>query len=219
MKRPLLIAVFGAVIVACAAPAHAAICAPKKLVHAVIAEITPDIPSSSFAAQPKEFYRIGSDRLRTEEAADPGNGIHGVIVVSEPDIWMANLYDGSGKHIVDPGPTYFARAPVFGQLLPGKLASLEIGCEPAFIAEFAPNPVRQEQVGSARYDVYRVQDGIDAVELLELPGSKAPSFARYFRNGKLVIALRYDLYAADLAENPQLFVRPAGIKYEEMKQN
>ena len=128
---------------------------------------------------------------------------------------MANLYDRTGKHILDPGPTYFARAPVFGELLPGKLASLELGCEPAFIAEFAPHPIRQEQIGSARYDVYRVKDGTSAVELLELPGSKAPSFARYFSDGKLRIALRYDLYATDLEENPQLFVRPPGITYEE----
>jgi hypothetical protein len=213
----LLIALCSAVVVAYAASADAAICAPKQLVHVVVADITSDAPSTSFGAQPRAFYRLGSDRLRIEEAADPGNGIHGLIVISEPNIWMVNLYDRSGKHIVDPGPTFFAKAPVFGELLPGKLASLELGCEPAFIAEFAPNPVRQEQVGSARYDVHRVEDGVNAVEILALPGSKAPSFARRFRNGKLLIALRYDLYVADLAENPQLFVRPPGIKYEETK--
>ncbi len=157
MKRRLLIAVMSALIVACVAPADAAICAPKKLVHLVIVDITPGIPVTSFATKPKGVYRIGSDRLRTEEAADPSNGIHGLIVVSEPNIWMANLYDGTGKHIVDPGPTYFGKAPLFGELLPGKLASLELGCEAAFMAEFAPNPIRQEQVGSALYEVYRVE--------------------------------------------------------------
>lgn len=217
MKRSWFIAVFSAVVVACVAPADAAVCAPKKLVHVIIADITPGIPSTSFAAQPKGYYRVGSDRLRIEEAADPGNRIHGIIVVSEPNIWMANLYDAKGKHIVDPGPTYFAKAPVFGAELPGKLVSLELGCEEAFLAEFAPNPIRREQVGGAQYEVYRIQDGTSTVELLGLPGTKAPSFARYFRDGKLLISLRYDLYATDLPEHPQLFERPPGITYEEMK--
>lgn len=87
----------------------------------------------------------------------------------------------------------------------------------AFIAEVAPNPIRQEQLGGARYDVYGGKDGTSAVELLELPGTGKPSFARYFRNGKLLIALRYDVYATDLPDNPQLFVRPPGITYEEAK--
>ena len=216
MKRPLLI-LCGAIMVACAAPADAAICAPKTLVHIVVVDVSPDIPRQSFAAQPRVFYRLGSDRLRIEEAADPDNRIHGLAVIAEPDIWMANLYDASGKHIVDPGPTYFAKAPVFGTVLPGKLASLEIGCEPAFLAEFAPKPVRREQVGSARYDVYRVENAPDVVELLASPGAKTPSLARYFRNGRLRIALRYDLYATDLPEDPRLFLRPPGITYEEAR--
>jgi hypothetical protein len=217
MKRPLFTAAFVAATVACAASADAVVCAPKTLVHVVVADVTPDVPRTSFAARPKEFYRIGSDRLRIEEASDPANGIHGLIVVSEPNIWMVNLSDRTGKHIVDPGPTYFAKAPVFGTPLPGKLAGLEFGCEPAFIADFAPNPVRHEQVADARYDVYAVADGTSSVELLTLPRTRTPSMARYFRNGKLQVALRYDLYATDLAKDPQLFVRPPGITYEEAK--
>ena len=130
---------------------------------------------------------------------------------------MVNRYDNTGKHIVDAGPTYLARAPVFGTLLPGNLASLELGCEQAFIAEFAPNPIRQEQIAGAHYDVYVVKDGNDAVELLTLPRTKTLSFARYFHNKKLQTALRYDLYATGLAEDPQLFVQPLGITYEEAK--
>lgn len=155
--------------------------------------------------------------MRTEEAADLVHGIHALIVVSEPNIWMVNLYDRTGTHATDPGPTYFVRAPVFGTLLTGKLASLELGCEPAFIAQFAPRPIRREQIGGVRYEVYVVKDGTSAVELLEVPRSKKPSFARYFRDGKLAMALRYDVYATDLAANPQLFVRPRGITYEEAK--
>src|ERR1700738_3470004 len=99
--------------------------------------------------------------MRIEEAVDAVNGIHGVIVVAEPSSWMANLYDGTGKHIVDPGPTFFAIAPVFGTRLPGKLIDLELGCEADFIAANAPKPVRAEQVGGVGFDVYRIEEGPD----------------------------------------------------------
>ncbi len=52
--------------------------------------------------------------LRIEEALDAANGIHGIVVVDEPKIWMANLYDKTGRLIIDPGPTYFAKAPIVG---------------------------------------------------------------------------------------------------------
>jgi hypothetical protein len=137
-----------------------------------------------------------------------------LVVVSKPVIWMLNLYDRTSEHIVDPGPTCFAKAPVFGTPLPGKLASLELGCESAFIAEFAPDPIRHEQIADARYDVYAVRERANSVELPTLPRTKTPSIARYFRNGELQIALRYDLYVIDLADEPQLFARPSGITYE-----
>jgi hypothetical protein len=195
-----------------AAPAEAT-CAPQKLVHITVVNVTPGIDTTSFAAQPKNFYRIGSDKLRIEEALDAANGIHAVIVVAEPRIWMANLYDGTGKLIVDPGPTYFARAPIVGTNLKGKLAGLEFACENDFIAANAPTPVRSEAVGTTRYDVYRIVDGADAVEILERPGSGKPSLIRYYRQGALAMVLRYDLYATDLPDDFALFIPPANIHY------
>ena len=159
------------------------------------------------------YYRTGSDKLRIEEAIDAANGIHGVIVVAEPNIWMANLYDGTGKHIVDPGPTFFAKAPVFGTSLSGKLIGLEFGCEADFIAANAPKPVRVEQVGGIGFDVYRIEDGPDAVEILEKSGTNIPAFARYFHQGNLVAVLRYDLYRTNLPSDPSLFVAPPNVRY------
>ncbi len=97
-----------------ACPAYAATCAPQQLVHIVVTDITPGIPAGAFAAKPRSLYRVGDDKMRIEEASDPANGIHGVVVIAEPNIWMANLYDGTGKHLVDPGPSLLTEAPVFG---------------------------------------------------------------------------------------------------------
>jgi hypothetical protein len=184
-----------------------------------VVNVTPGVPAGSFGAEPRGFYRIGSDKLRVEEAADPSNGIHAVVVISEPNIWMANLFDNTGKHIVDPGPTFFAKAPVFGAPGPsGKLVGLEFGCEAEFLAANAPKAVRSEQIGNARYNVYRVDDEPDAVEVLELSGTSTPAYARYYHQGKMVELLRYDLYSTAPANDPNLFAPPAGVRYSEAPQ-
>lgn len=201
-----------------AAPASAATCAPPTLLHIITVDVTPGITSQMFAAQPKGLYRIGSDKMRVEEAPDPANGIHGLVVVAEPNIWMANLLDNTGKHIVDPGPTFFVKAPVFGIAgLSPRLLDLELGCEAAYLAANAPKAVRSEQLGGAAYLVYRVDDNPDAVEILEKSGSNTPAFARYFHQGKLELVLRYDLYSTGLQSNPDLFTPPSSVHFSETK--
>jgi hypothetical protein len=220
MKRNFHAAAVGVALLWCASPVYAATCAPQKLLHIVTVDVTPGIPSASFAAQPKGLYRIGSDKVGMEEAPDPANGIHGLIVAAEPNIWMVNLYDNTGKHIVDPGPSFLAKAPVFGMSgLSSKLLGLEFGCEADFIAANAPAPVRSEQIGNSRFDVYRVDEGPDAVEILEQSGTSTPAFARYYHQGKLAAVLRYDLYATGLANDPDLFVPPSGVHYTEVGQH
>lgn len=215
IKTAVFIAVLAGISIAVAsAPAAAATCAPAKLVHIAVANADAGIDPTSFAGQPKNYYRIGSDKLRIEEAVDAANGIHGVIVVAEPNIWMANLYNGTGQHIVDPGPTFFAKAPVFGTKLSSKLIGLEFGCENDFIAANAPNPIRVEAVSGTNYNVYRVEDGTDAIEILEKTGTTIPAFVRYYSQGSLGAVLRYDLYLTGLPNDPSLFVPPPNVQYK-----
>lgn len=214
---------FPALMIALAAmtvPAYAATCAPQRLVHIVLTDVTPGIDAGSFAAQPKTYYRIGSGKLRIEEEPDKPNGIHGLIIVAEPDIWMINLFDNTGRHIVDPGPTFNAIAPVIAMRhVPPKLAGLQLGCEANFLAANAIAPTRTEQIGNAGFTVYRISDGNDAVELLERQGTKTPAYARYYRHGKLNWVLRYDLYETGLPNNPSLFVPPAGVRMTQASQH
>jgi hypothetical protein len=218
MKHNVGLFSLGIAFLCCAGTAGASVCAPAKLVHLVTVDVTPGVPAASFGAQPRVMYRIGSDRVRIEEAPDVPNGIHGIVVMAEPNIWMANLYDRTGKHIVDPGPTFYAKAPIFYGTpgLSSKLTDLEFGCEADFIAANASTPVRSEQIAGSRFDVYRVDGGTDAVEILERSGTSVPSFVRYYQQGKLVEAIRYDLYVTGLPNDPALFVPPAGVQYSEV---
>jgi hypothetical protein len=64
---------------------------------------SPEIPKDSFAAQVKRMYRAGSRYCRTEEGPDLEHGIHGLVVINEPDSWLINRFDKTAKHMVDPG--------------------------------------------------------------------------------------------------------------------
>lgn len=68
--------------------------------------ISPKTPADSFGAKLKVPYIAGTTYSRIEEQFDPAEGIHGLIVVAEPDIWMVNLFPRIAQHIVDSGPTF-----------------------------------------------------------------------------------------------------------------
>ena len=84
--------------------------APAQEVPKTMTKITTKVvepkPTSSFLAQGKTMWRAGTKYARIEEAPDTANGIHGLLIVNEPDAWMINLFEKSGRHMVDPGPTF-----------------------------------------------------------------------------------------------------------------
>ena len=58
---------------------------------------SPEVPKESFAAQAKRMYRAGSRYCRIEENPDLEHGIHGLVIINEPDTWMVNLLDKTGS--------------------------------------------------------------------------------------------------------------------------
>src|SRR5271154_3426713 len=73
----------------------------ETMTKMVVRTSAPDVPPDSFAAKPKTIWRVGRKYGRIEEVPDPILGIHGLLICNEPDAWMINLVDKSGKHIVD----------------------------------------------------------------------------------------------------------------------
>lgn len=194
----------------------AANCAPASLVHIVTTETTPGIDPQSFDAQPRSLFREGARHSRLEEQQDDKNRVHGLAVIDEPNIWMANLYDRTGRHIIDPNPAQTTQASVFpDDRISLKILDLEFGCEAAYIAANAPRAAKSETIDGVTLDVHRVTDGTEAVEILTKPGVSTPSFARYYRSDKLVWAIRYDRYEVGAAPDPDMFTAPKGVKYVE----
>src|SRR6266404_674209 len=86
---------------------------PKTMTKISMRLIEPAQEYGSFAAQPKIIWRVGVKYARIAEAPDFENHVHSLTIINEPDVWMINLTDKSGKHIVDSGPTMEVHLPIF----------------------------------------------------------------------------------------------------------
>ena len=134
---------------------------PKTMTKLIVRFESPDAPPFSFPALPKTMYRAGTRYCRIEELPDPEHGIHGLIVINEPDIWLANRQNKTVRHQTDPGPTFNCRLPMFieheaqqSALNTGNpLEGLEFGRELAFFkgkaAATSPGPPLQGKATQA----------------------------------------------------------------------
>ncbi len=75
--------------------------APSKMIHGVIQMSGTDIAEGSFASKPKIFWRASNEFCRIDEEPDPEHGIHGRLVIHEPDAWLVNLADHTAKYMVN----------------------------------------------------------------------------------------------------------------------
>ena len=180
-----------------------------------------DIPQESFAAQPKVIYRAGVRYCRTEELPDRERGIHGLMIINEPDVWMINLFAKAGKHYLDHGPTFDCRMPIFiygedvksAEDLKKPLFELEFGRELAYFkgkgTVAQEGPVLQEKPTNA----YVVMAGDWQLILFTSRESNRPISVTRDR-GKTRETIWYGAYE-ELPFDPKLFTKPEGVKIEE----
>jgi hypothetical protein len=108
---------------------------PVKMTHLIVQMSGTDIAAGSFAAKPKVYWRASNRYCRVNEEPDPENAIHGTLIVNEPDVWMVNLVDSTAKHLVDQGPTFNCKLPIFAldpEMAKSKIGELEFGRELEF---------------------------------------------------------------------------------------
>jgi hypothetical protein len=190
---------------------------PSTMIHAIVQMSGTDFPAGSFAAKPKIFWRASSQFCRIEEELDPAHGIHGVMVINEPDVWLINLADETAKHIVDPGPTFNCKMPIFAfsaEMTKGKLGELEIGHEIEFFhtngAQLIEGPKLEFE---ANYYELKVGDSI--LRLVERVDKHVPILIGLVLGDKQYSA-RYLLWG-EVPFKVDIFAKPTGVKIEETK--
>jgi hypothetical protein len=195
-------------------------CAPPQLFKTTIRNTSPGLAAADRAAQPRQMWRQGDKFLRSEESPDPVRGDLTIVIIAEPDIWTYNLANRQGRHATDPGPELVVRAPILPPVpgMPAPLRSLEFGCEPVFVATFAPQSRQTVPWGNTEASVHAVTMGEHQVAILMDTRRNAPLMLSYIFRGQPRVVIRYDEYRHGLPERPQLFQPPKNIKMQEAGQ-
>src|ERR1700730_4190378 len=132
---------------------------PEKMIHIVVQYSGTDIPANSFMERPMAFWRAGNSFCRSEEEMDPIQFVHLVTITNEPDAWLVDLASSRAKHIVDLGPTFNCRLPVFafGQAMAtGTLGQLEFGHELEFFKAHLATEVKGPEMKSFKALYYEL---------------------------------------------------------------
>jgi hypothetical protein len=196
---------------------------PQTMTKIVVQLQSAGVPQDSFAAKPKTMYRAGTKFCRVEEEADIEHGIHGLLIVHEPDAWMVNRLDHTARHLVDPGPTLNCRLPILAAEVQGlpedeakPIAELEFGAELAYFdakkATPQSGPILQNQPTMMR----QLHFGESTVVLFTIGTSTRPLAVAWTRGDHHDI-FWYSGYG-EVAFDKTLFDKPSGVKVEEMKQ-
>jgi hypothetical protein len=193
---------------------------PKTMTKIEIIPGSPGIVAGSFASKPKVFYRSGNRYCRIEEAADPDQGVHNLMIVNEPDYWTVNLLTKTARHAVDPGPTLNCHLPIFAYGAPGsmdeetkEIRELEFGQELDFFkgkgAVAAKGPVMQEQETM----VYRAKVGTAALALF-IYGTPEKPLAVGLQRGDKNELFWYSGYG-QVEFDPKVFAKPEAVRIED----
>jgi hypothetical protein len=189
----------------------------SKMIHAIVQMSGTDIPPDSFFTKPKTFWRSDSKYCRVDEEPDADKGIHGRLVVNEPDAWLINLADNTAKHVLDPGPTFHCRQPVFAMdeaMAKGKIGELEIGSELNFFHSHGATLVDGPKL-LFKANYYELEIGDSVLRLVERADIHAPIMIRLLRGDKEYKA-RYLLWE-ELPFKADLFAKPTGVTIEDAK--
>lgn len=174
--------------------------------------------SSSFATQPRTLWRAGTKYARIAESRDLQNHIQGLIIISEPDAWMVDLVDKSGKHIIDSGPSFVVHLPVFDRHtgIKSKVNELEFGMEMSFFAQNNATHSSGAVIDGNPTDRYEVAIS-DARLILWTDAISRKPLRVSLIEGKQSQTYQYLSYDDNLPFDSSLFQPPDGISIEESK--
>jgi hypothetical protein len=194
---------------------------PKTMTRIEVHLEGPQIVAGSFSAKPKVMYRAGTRYCRIEEAEDGENKIHGLLIVNEPDAWMVNLYDKSARHIVDPGPTFNCKLPIFVNVDPKDEAAilypdLQFGSELKFFKKMGSTGGPGPEEDGKKTTQYVIEIGSTRFVMLTIstPSERPLAVGRAVGDkGEVFIYTSYE----EIPFDPKVFARPDDIKISEPK--
>jgi hypothetical protein len=192
---------------------------PRTMTHVIVQLSGTDIPEGSFAGKPKTLWRATNSYCRSDEEPDPAQGLHLSTIMNEPDSWLVDWANTRAKHMVDPGPTFNCRLPIFAfsmQLFKSKIGELEYGHELEFFQKNGAKRVDGPALESFKANYYELPlDGI-VLELVERVDIHVPILVALLQ-GEKITKVRYLLWEDQIPFKPDFFAKPIGVSIEEVK--
>lgn len=192
---------------------------PEKHIRIVVQGSSQNVPEDSFGARPKVIHRIGDKYARIEEELNKQTNLQLLIVTKFPDTWMVNLFDKTGKHIVDSDPKGKVHFPIFPtDGMPTSFSSilgkLEFGKEVDFFDSFKSPCEPFRPSGQELVKQYVGAEGW-GVALIRKSSTSSPMMLFLFKNSEIVAAFKYLDYQILEQPNYTLFEQPKDIKFAE----
>lgn len=171
------------------------------------------VAADSFDAQVKKVWRVGDTLLRFEDAPNPVTKIHGLIIVSEPDIWIIDRNTNKGQHTVDPGPNFKMHFPLLASEESEKLRELEFGDELNYFLSNGAKAMPQREVEGVlckplqlNIDDREVTLYVRTNDMPLLISVKAPDYE---------YSMHFLRYEPDRKVNKSLFQRPSDVQIKD----
>ncbi|MDQ6940788.1 MAG: hypothetical protein M3119_11600 [Verrucomicrobiota bacterium] len=183
----------------------------KKMITRLSGEA---VRNDAAAVRPRTLYRAGKKYLRLEEEADPNIGWHRLIVMNEPESWLINLEDQTGRHYVDKGPEFHTKAPIFWQpdgKPEGDFEGLEIGEEKEFFGNGPARSLGTRTVEGNRCKAHSIVKDRSEVILYLDEKTEKPYQIDLLKDGRLIESIRYLSYEAELPFDASLFEPPKSV--------
>jgi hypothetical protein len=187
--------------------------AEEAMTHIVFRYVSPKIKAGTFSATSRELWRVGFRYMRLQEQPDPQQHIHGLIIANAPNSWLINLYDNSGQHILDPGPSIDVHVQLFSSSPNQEVLKLEMGHEAAFFKKHQAKAAGQSTLDGISAKLYTLTLGESRLKLYLRPDGKPLQLM--LEEGGESFGIRYELFEENLKPRWELFQPPKGIKITE----
>jgi hypothetical protein len=188
--------------------------ADETMLKVVFRQQAPDVPVDSFAAKPKTLYQWGKTKGRIEETPDPAQRLTGLIIANGRDGWIINLWNHTGRHFIDHGPTHNFYAPIVPNQqpnMPPPVRDFRIGNELAFMKSH-PGSLKGDGLNDQK--MYECTQQGYMLRLYVYP-TGTPAASEVWKDGKFVLRLIYDEYKTSLPADPSLFQPPTDVRISE----
>lgn len=175
--------------------------------HVVSDKLAPGSPE----LQHRKLWRVGTKYMRFEDVPNAQTGVHGLIIVAEPDIWFIDRKSQRGQHNVDPGPTYAVRFPMFPQEDSERIRALELGSEQEFFTSQGAKELTRQNIDGVPCRVFSLE--IDGRALTLYVRGDGKTFQVSIAGGGLDYGVRIVRYDTDLDPDLGLFRPPPGVTF------